>query len=372
MPIQPAAIFTRFRQNPFFYHLLGWSIFILYELLFVIVLKHVKGDHIFFDYVLPYSINICLFYFHARFTLAFCFTVRRKFYLLFIFLLFAELTIYMYVMNLNNFLSGYSKYNPALLNGNWIAFFTQLFRGVYFAIMSTAYWLIIRSVNYQKQIMEMERMQVITIAHKNKLEKNLVETENAYLQSQINPHLLFNTLNFIYNNVQEASQKASEAVLLLSELMNYSLREQDADGKASLEKEVAQVNNIIRINQIRFDNTLFLTVHISGDFQHARIIPLGILVFIENVFKHGDLTDINNPGNISLTFDGSVLELATGNKKKNRNSMYSHGTGLANITKRLDTAYKSAYTLNIRNEDTQYYLYLSLNLGTSHDNLLHY
>ncbi len=371
MIVPSTSPLTRFRQNPILYHIVGWALYIFYELFFVIVITRVSGQNSVFDYIIPYVINIGLFYFHSEFVLNFSFNSRRKSFITFFLLLLLELGIYMALMNAVNILSGDKKNNLPLFHGNWIAFFRQMWRGNYFIIMSTAYWLIKRSFNYQKKIMEMERMQVINMAHKSRLEKNLVEVENAYLQAQINPHLLFNTLNFIYNNVQQASVKASEAVLLLSELMNYSLREQEADGKTSLAKEVDQVRNLVRINQIRFDNTLFLEMSIDGDFHEARIIPLGLLVFIENVFKHGDLTDKTNPGKISITYTGAILELATENKKKNRNKMYSHGTGLNNITKRLNNAYKDAYTLTIDNKETQYFLNLTVNLASNHDNVLH-
>lgn len=365
MSFLPKSILFQFGRRPVFYHLLGWGLFIFYEVFFVtILLGSGKSSNILYDYILPYAINIGLFYFHAHCTLRFSFKNSRNRYLLFAALLITELLLYLFLMNLNNIISTNKKslFPLGVSKAELLPLLSQLWRGIYFVGFSTAYWLINRSVNYQKRINEMERMQVINMAHKNKLEKNLIEIENAYLQSQINPHLLFNTLNFIYNNVQQASTKASEAVILLAELMNHSLREQEDDGKTSLEKEVAQINNIIKINQIRFDNKLFLDVDIEGDFQNARIIPLGILVFIENLFKHGDLTDKNNPGKISLTYADNYLEVTTLNKKKNRSKIQSHGIGLQNIIKRLKTAYNDAFTLTIKNEETQFYVHLSINM----------
>lgn len=358
------SYFTRFRNHPLFYHLLGWAFLIFYEVFFVTVVLGFPGNHSFFyEYVLAYVVNIGLFYFHAGVTLPLSFGRRRKSISLLLVLLIGQLAVYLSLMNLLNWLANKKSYFPI---GHTLEtlrpMLSQLWRGIYFIGFSTGYWMITRSSQYQQRMQEMEKMQLINLAQKNKLERNLVETENAYLRAQINPHLLFNTLNFIYNNVQQASVKASEAVLLLSELMNYSLREPGDDGLTSLEKEVDQILNLIRINQIRFENKLYLDVDIDGDYHEARVIPLLIVVFVENVFKHGDLTDPHIPGKISLSCEDDRLHLSTVNKKKKRNHVESHGIGLTNIKKRLDKVYGSGYSLDIHNAETQFYLHLSINL----------
>jgi len=314
------SYFQRFRDHPIFYHLVGWACFIFYEAMFVVIMV-VSGKRggFFYGYFLPYAVNIGLFYFHAGYTLRMSFGRRRKSFALFLLLLVLELAVYLFLMNLINlsanaqwsyFPAGYTlkELQPML---------RQLWRGIYFIAFSSAYWAVTRSSEYQKRVLEMEKMQLISLAQKNKLERNLVETENAYLRSQINPHLLFNTLNFIYNNVQQASVKASEAVVLLSDLMNYSLREPDADGKTSLEKEVEQILNLVRINQIRFENRLFLDVEVEGDYYGVKVIPLLIVVFVENVFKHGDLTDPENTGKITINYEDGCLQLLPSIKRRN-------------------------------------------------------
>ncbi|MFD2146268.1 histidine kinase [Mucilaginibacter antarcticus] len=60
----------------------------------------------------------------------------------------------------------------------------------------------------------------------------------AYLQQQISPHLLFNTLTFIHNTYYKHSRTASQCVLLLVDIMRFSLEEVDIKGKTTLKRKL--------------------------------------------------------------------------------------------------------------------------------------
>jgi sensor histidine kinase YesM len=354
-----------FRRKTVFYHAVGWSLFIFYEVLFVTVLVGFRSNaSIWGGYIFPYVINISLFYFHAHVTLSYSFTSTRKRYVVFVLLIIFELALYLLLMNISQLVDNGTDWFRSLTNkANMMGLLRQLWRGIYFIGFSSAYWFALRTINSEKKILQLEKLQIINRAEKNSLEKHFVELQNAHLQAQINPHLLFNTLNFIYNKVQEVSEEASEAVILLSELMNYSLRELEPDGKVSVEKEVEQICNIIKINQIRFNNKLFLHMESNGNFRDARVIPLILIPLIENVFKHGNLTDKDNPGKVTINYDGDYLEMTTFNKKKKREKIYSHGIGMINVTKRLDNVYKDQYTINMNGDEHDYYVFLRIKLN---------
>ncbi|SFF04068.1 Histidine kinase [Chitinophaga sp. CF118] len=354
-----------FRDKGLSYHLLGWALFILYEVSFVTLLIGSSDTrNIVFDYVLPYIVNIGLFYVHAHIVLSYSFRAQKRSYSLFFALTLIELVLYLYLMLQINSLSGYRQPDIAAVftHKPIMPLLRQLWRGIYFIGFSSAYWFAIRNIRYEKKVLQLEKQQMADQIEKNNLEKGFIEMQNAYLQSQVNPHMLFNTLNFVYNNVQQASQEASEAIILLSELMNYSLRELEPDGKVSLEREIEQIKNIIKINQIRFSNKLYLDAEFNGEFDDVRIIPMCLLPFIENVFKHANLINKEAPGKITVSFNAEHVELVTLNQKKTRSKTYSHGTGLVNIRKRLNNLYKDAYSLNINNDEHDFYVHLVIKL----------
>lgn len=346
------------------YHVVGWTAFIAYEMSFVKLIVGVSDqESLFTAYVFPYLINIALFYFHAEAVLATCFNPEKRRVWLFPLLFLLECVAYLYLMGLNTALKTHFDLGAPLHDINKPLVLRQLWRGIYFIGWSSAYWFVMLAINREKQIRQMEKNEILMIAENHELEKNFVEMQYSYLQSQINPHLLFNTLNFIYNEVEESSQKASECVMLLAELMNYSLREIEPDGKVSLESEIEQIRRMVRINRLRFNDKLCLDMDFEGNFQELRFIPLGLLTFVENMLKHGDLTDRASPGKISITYNGREMEFITLNKKRHARKLFSHGIGVKNVTKRLDKMYPDAYTLTIEDSKDDYYLRLSVHLN---------
>jgi two-component system, LytTR family, sensor kinase len=342
-----------FWTRPFFTHLFGWILFTGYEVSFVILITGGKGNHnIWADYVFPYLVNISFFYFNAHFVFNYCIGRKKNNYIFLVLFIIAELILYLIAMSVGAFLMG-TRATPLFsiaTENEKLALIRQLWRGIYFIGLSSCYWFVIQAIARQKKI--------------NQLKRNLVELENAYLQSQINPHLLFNTLNFIYNEVERHSEKGAEIILLLSELMRYSLTGKENDERVSLDKEVIQVENVVKINQLRFNNQLQLRVNVEGDFSKGRIIPLLLLPVIENMFIHGDLTDPAHTGIINLGFDGQVLLLECSNLKRKGKKLLGYGIGLANVRKRLENYYPGAYTLQVADDDPAlYHLSLSIHLN---------
>jgi LytS/YehU family sensor histidine kinase len=238
------------------------------------------------------------------------------------------------------------------------------YRGVYFLGFSTLYWAILRMITFRKRAHETETMQLITLKEKAELERNLAEARNAYLQHQINPHLLFNTLTFIHNTYYKFSREASQCVLLLVEIMRYSLHEVDTDGKTSLIKEIEQIQNFIELNQLRFDYELYIDFQAEGDFGTHQIIPLILLTLTENIFKHGNLKREGDKAKIHISISGQhELNFVTWNLKKHQSETKRlRSIGIKNVIKRLEYSYKHQYSLNIKDDEDSYGLELRVQL----------
>jgi len=181
----------------------------------------------------------------------------------------------------------------------------------------------------------------------------LLSTENAYLKSQINPHFLLNTLNFLYNSVSKLSGEIAESVLLLSDIMRYALTNADEDGKVWLELEIENIISFIKLNQARFNQRLNINMEVTGSTEGLRIIPLVLITFTENVFKYGDLLNGNYPVKISVNINNGTLTFITQNAKRKKVHQYgSHGIGIENVKSRLAMYYQ--YELIIEDSETEY------------------
>lgn len=236
----------------------------------------------------------------------------------------------------------------------WQFWLLSGYRGSFVLFVSMGYWFARSMVILEKQKRKHERQ--LRSAERSVMEANL-----AFLKSQINPHFLFNSLNFLYAQVYPHSQQAAQGILLLSDTMRYALHE-DNNGKVMLTQEVKHLRNYIALNQLRFDNKLQIDFQVEGSLQFAMILPLVIITFVENCFKHGELGDADNPLIIYLAVVQNQLTFRTHNKKRDGPKEKSMGIGLANTRKRLDIVYKDRYSLLIDNGADYYTCSLTMAL----------
>jgi LytS/YehU family sensor histidine kinase len=209
-----------------------------------------------------------------------------------------------------------------------------------------AYVTVLREALKQKRILE---------AQKLLLEAQISQANFNFLKSQINPHFLHNTLNFLYAKSLPYSSELSEGILTLSDIMRYALGQgNQKDGKALLKDEIEHVHNVIRINQLRYNNQLNVNFEMSGNIEGAIIIPFVLITLVENAFKHGDLKNQDFPITIKVIVKGSSLYFYCRNKKRTGPKQLSTGIGLENIKKRLDLAYGDKYKF-IVTDDPEFY-----------------
>lgn len=240
----------------FLKHAICWMLFILYE----ISLARYMGDQSgLLQYGCFYLLSIALFYLTASVVLrrlpakgSFSAYVSTGLFIL------LELGIYSYLsVILNNAFRGFrgvrlvTHVEPAvLMSAGW--------RGIYFIALSGAYFAILRAINAVRAGNEAQIRELKAINKSERLEKEILILRNAYLQARVNPHFLFNTLSFIYNQAEEGDPDTARNISLLSEIMQYSLTSMEKDGKVALYRELNQIKRYISLNLSRFGNNLFL------------------------------------------------------------------------------------------------------------------
>jgi two-component system LytT family sensor kinase len=340
-------------------HIIFWTAFIVYELSFVYILYGTTSS--FGDNLGHYCLYIALFYFNAHLILPTTTIYKKKSYFLVPLGIIAELLFYLIAKGLMYyfFIVFHIPVIPPFTSiREFIA--SSIFRGIYFVGLSTGYWFAITTFKNRKKIADLETTQLKNELQKQELEKTLLVTENAYLKSQINPHFLLNTLNFLYNSVSKYSEKIADSVMMLSDIMRYALTNADDDGKVWLESELDQVNNFVKLNQARFNQRLNIELITDGSPEGLRIIPLVLITLVENVFKYGDLLNDNYPAKIITTIDNSTLTFITQNLKKKKIVERGYGIGIKNVKDRL--AMYHQYELTIEDNETEYKSILKIEL----------
>ncbi len=193
-------------------------------------------------------------------------------------------------------------------------------------------------------------------------EKEKLDSELAFLKSQINPHFLFNTLNSIYSLALIKSEMTPEAVMKLSDIMRFVIQDSHFD-KVSLEMEVQYIRYYVELQQLRLNDKVDLRMNIEGEFDSKQIPPMILIPFVENAFKYGTSSHENARINIDIriqqdSFDFSVSNQIFPGREKNG----TFGIGIENTRKRLSLIYPDKHTLSITNTGKVFVVKLNIQL----------
>lgn len=195
-------------------------------------------------------------------------------------------------------------------------------------------------------------------------EKTIAELN--FLQAQLHPHFLFNTLNNLYTLTIHKSEKAPALILKLSEIVDYMFKECKED-QVSIIKEVQLLQNYIDLERLRYGDRLSLDFKHQIDDPSATISPLILLSILENAFKHGASGDMGQPRiQIDLSVQKGVLHYRVFNTKvavaQSDLTDFKKGIGVNNIKRQLALRYPKSYELATHEEPTSYELILTIQL----------
>jgi two-component system LytT family sensor kinase len=193
-----------------------------------------------------------------------------------------------------------------------------------------------------------------------------VSAEYRLLQSQVQPHFLFNTLNNLTSVSIQQPDKMPNLLQRLAGLLSYQLHESHKDS-VPLSKEIAYLQDYISLEQIRYGERLdiqtnFNYLSASGEI---RVPPLLLLPFVENAFKHGAAqTEGACWIQINLSLNGKRLIFSVENSVQTDTKVpFKSGLGLINLKKRLEILFSESYELVTMPEEGQFLAVLKFNIN---------
>ena len=177
------------------------------------------------------------------------------------------------------------------------------------------------------------------------------DARTRLLQSQLNPHFLFNSLNGIRALIGEDPARARRLVTELSHMLRHILRATE-DDEVTFEHELQGIEAYLKLEELRLEHRLHYVIDADHEARRARIPPMAAFVLVENAVKHGVapkpgggevglkafvtanrlVVEVMNPGDIASGSDGTRL-------------------GLANVKRRLMAMYGGQAELSLRNSD---------------------
>jgi len=326
-------------------HLLVWSIYIIYEVFILgLISNYFRQPGVYF---LVYSTNITAFYLHAFLLKKILNSESRSFkFLKVVLLILLVISIYVALSCVLFIFFEKLKFIQSTqnrINADFIL--SCIYRSLLYIGFSTGYVYILKSFEDRKRVEALERQSLVTQIEKQTLENDLVQSQNNFLRSQINPHFLFNTLNFIYNDARKKAPMAADAIMNLAEMMRYALKRPEASELVPLSEEVEQIEHLINLHKLRTANTINLELEVNGDLFGLRFPPLILLTLVENIFKHGNVSHSTQPAIIKIDYSNNNLNISTINMVNDVKGKQheSHHVGIDNINKRLANFYKDDY-----------------------------
>ncbi len=243
-------------------------------------------------------------------------------------------------------LNGNTKYSEFNLNeslppffGMWMA--TSLIIGVSFAF-------------------ELYRQHVKTLEKQQKLKEEVMKLELETIRYQLSPHFTFNILN----NLQFLIQKNQDDALLLlskySRLLRYYVYESQQPA-IPLNKEIDFVKNFIVVEHLRIGDELETEINWDvPDDNQLVISPFIISTFVENAFKH--MSKGLKRVSLECRLNHNELDFVLINSFDKKDTRKKDGTGLNQVTKRLDLLYADNHQLKIEEKGNFFEVHLKISL----------
>ncbi len=154
--------------------------------------------------------------------------------------------------------------------------------------------------------------------------KSLREAQFLSLQTQINPHFLFNTLNTIARvSMFEQAEQTTKLIESLSSLFRYNLK--DGAKHCTLQEELEILKEYLHIQQVRFRERLLFTLDCTVSPETIQLPSFTIQPLVENAVRHG----------IEPKESGGMVRIRI-RKKESMVEVKVHDSGIGIVPERLE------------------------------------
>jgi LytS/YehU family sensor histidine kinase len=191
------------------------------------------------------------------------------------------------------------------------------------------------------------------------LASELATARLEVLESQVQPHFLFNTLNLMLPLVKRDPDSAVSTIVKLGDLLRASMR-RDAAALVPLHREIDLLQSYLDIQKLRFGDRLQVSIDVDSDVADVGVPPFILQPFVENAIKHG-VARGPRPTEVAISAhrEGNRLRLAVSNTlqssvMRTEAGPSSLGIGLPNARARLAALYGEDWHLSQQRKAGQF------------------
>jgi len=188
------------------------------------------------------------------------------------------------------------------------------------------------------------------------------------LQSQINPHFLYNTLQSISGlALEKGMTEIDNAISALGSMLRYSM--ESIEDMVTIKDELLHVENYFYIQKLRYEDNIKYSINVPDEFLKIQIPKLTLQPIVENAIKHGvektvagctiDINCFRQDDNVCLTIKDNgpgmsqkYLKKVVSKIRNSKNKILgTQGIGLYNVNARIKYAFGEKYGLLIHSEE---------------------
>ncbi|MGJ7096433.1 sensor histidine kinase [Vibrio hannami] len=207
--------------------------------------------------------------------------------------------------------------------------------------------------HYEKKLIAEAELEKLKRQESEK-EKALVLSQLSQLQSQIEPHFLFNTLANILALIENDNDKAKSMLNKLTELLRANLKI-TRESLTTIEQEMALLNAYLGIQQIRLAERLKFHISCDEQIKLTSLPPLLVQPLVENAISHG-IEPKPEGGTINVEFKQTdsciVITVDDDGQGLSDQVIAGHGIGLSNIRNRLKVLFDDGADLSITEKES--------------------
>ncbi len=195
-----------------------------------------------------------------------------------------------------------------------------------------------------------------------KLQQQKINIELRMIKPNFHPNFLPNALQNISHLIRNHSTKAPEAVLNLSDLLSYTLYDNEKDW-VPMKLELQMVKDYLKLEKILYDGFLTTNVQEAGDITEMRIAPLTLFFLVQNLCEQSllsmpDKTEVNI--NIEVQNGSFVFELSCSGFSEISYEIANQTNGLSQALKRIQIIYPGKHSLGINFKNSLFSIQLIL------------
>lgn len=180
------------------------------------------------------------------------------------------------------------------------------------------------------------KSQLVSVENEQLRSENLVNQFEA-LKNQLNPHMLFNSLNTLRSLIRETPDKAQDYLQELSRVLRYTLQGNECMS-VTLREEMEFVNAYNFLLKMRYEENLEFDIRIEEGAETLQLPPMSVQLLIENAVKHNEISN-RHPLVIRVRTTGKQLTVSNPIQRK-KTASGGLQIGLANLAKRYSLLFK--------------------------------